>query len=101
MTGRRPVVTLEPFEDKIDWISGKGFSYGYLGGGLQFAIALGLVAGHEHLGISQSLAARLGIAMAGFWWAGFTLFTVKYLREVPRSAALKPITMVVILFPSA
>lgn len=75
-------------EDKIDWVSGKGFSYGYLGGGLQFAIALGLVAGHEQLGISQSLAARLGIAMAGFWWAGFTLFTVKYLREVPRAETL-------------
>ena len=71
-------------EDKIDWVSGKGFSFGYLGGGLQFAIALGLVAGHAQLGISQSLAARIGIAMAGCWWAGFTLFTVKYLRELPR-----------------
>jgi UMF1 family MFS transporter len=71
-------------EDRIDWISGKGFSFGYFGGGLQFAVALGLVAGHAQLGISQSMAARIGIAMAGFWWAGFTLFTVKYLKEVPR-----------------
>ncbi|MCJ7693141.1 MAG: MFS transporter, partial [Sedimentisphaerales bacterium] len=74
-------------EDRIDWVSGKGFSYGYFGGGLQFAIALGLVAGHKQLGISQALAARIGIAMAGFWWAGFTLFTVKYLREAPRTEA--------------
>jgi UMF1 family MFS transporter len=72
-------------EDKIDLVSGKGFSYGYLGGGLQFAVALGLVAGHQHLGISQELAARLGIVMAGLWWAGFTLFTVAYLREMPRT----------------
>jgi UMF1 family MFS transporter len=72
-------------EDKIDWVSGKGFSYGYLGGGLQFGIALGLVAGHEQLGISQQLAARIALAMAGIWWAGFTLFTVKYLREAPSS----------------
>jgi UMF1 family MFS transporter len=75
-------------EDKIDWVSGKGFSYGYLGGGLQFAVALGLVAGHEMLGISQPLAARIGLALAGIWWAGFTLFTAKYLREAPRTEAL-------------
>jgi UMF1 family MFS transporter len=75
-------------EDRIDWVSGKGFSFGYLGGGLQFAIALGLVAGHARLGISQPMAARIGIAMAGCWWAGFTLFTVKYLREAPRVETL-------------
>lgn len=70
-------------EDHIDWVSGKGFSYGYFGGGLQFAMVLGLIAGHEYVGISQSLAARIGLAMTGFWWGGFTLFTVKYLREAP------------------
>jgi len=75
-------------EDKIDWVSGKGFSFGYLGGGLQFAMALGLVAGHELLGISQPLAARIGLALAGIWWAGFTFFTVKYLREAPRTEVL-------------
>ena len=68
-------------EDKMDWVSGKGFSYGYVGGGLQFAMALGLVAGHDAIGISTSLAARIGIAMAGVWWAGFTLLTLKHLNE--------------------
>lgn len=68
-------------EDKMDWVSGKGFSYGYVGGGLQFAMALGLVAGHDAIGISTSLAARIGIAMAGVWWAGFTLLTLKHLKE--------------------
>jgi len=75
-------------EDKIDWVSGKGFSYGYLGGGIQFAIALGLVAGHQQLGISQQMAARIALAMAGVWWAGFTLFTLKYLREAPSSETM-------------
>ncbi|MBI4482056.1 MAG: MFS transporter [Acidobacteria bacterium] len=68
-------------EDRMDWVSGKGYSYGYVGGGLQFALALGLVAAHEALGISDELAVRIGITMAGLWWAGFTLFTAHYLHE--------------------
>ena len=67
--------------EKMDWISGKGYSYGYVGGGLQFAFALVLVAGHDFVGISEETAARIAILTAGLWWAGFTLFTVKYLRE--------------------
>ncbi|MDE0502500.1 MAG: MFS transporter, partial [Candidatus Poribacteria bacterium] len=34
-------------EDKLDRVSAKGFTFGYVGGGLQFAIALGLVAGYK------------------------------------------------------
>ncbi len=68
-------------EDKIDWVSSKGFSYGYIGGGLQFAITLGLVAGGGIIGIGQGLAARIGLGMTGLWWAGFTLFTLKKLKE--------------------
>jgi UMF1 family MFS transporter len=75
-------------EDKIDWVSGKGFAFGYLGGALQFALCLGLVAGHDYLGISQTLAARIGMAMAGMWWAGFTLFTWKFLKEAPSTHSL-------------
>ena len=74
-------------EDKIDWVSSKGFSYGYVGGGLQFATTLGLVAGGERIGIGQELAARIGIGMAGLWWAGFTLFTLKKLKEAESDRA--------------
>ena len=70
-------------EEKMDWVSGKGFSYGYVGGGLQFALALLLVVGHKTLGIPQELAARIGIASAGLWWGGFTLYTARHLREAP------------------
>ena len=75
-------------EDKMDWISGKGYSYGYVGGGIQFALALALVAGHEALGLSQDLAVRIAIVMAGLWWAGFTLITGKYLHEAPSAERL-------------
>ena len=75
-------------EDKIDWVSSKGFSYGYIGGGLQFAITLGLVAGRGIIGIGQGLAARIGMGMAGLWWAGFTLFTLKKLKEAEAIEAM-------------
>ena len=34
------------------------------------------------------MAVRIAIVMAALWWAGFTLFTVKYLKESGRPAAL-------------
>ena len=69
-------------EDKMDAVSARGYAFGYVGGSLQFAIALGLVAMHERVGISITMAARIGMAMTGIWWAGWTLLTLKYLKEV-------------------
>ena len=70
--------------ERLDAVSSRGYAFGYVGGGLQFAIALALVARHDVIGISQSMAARIGIGMAGIWWAGWTLFTVKFLKESRR-----------------
>ncbi len=69
-------------EDKLDSVSAKGYAFGYVGGSLQFGIALGLVAMHETVGVSITIAARIGMAMTGIWWAGWTLLTMKYLKEV-------------------
>lgn len=69
--------------ERLDRVSGKGFAYGYLGGGLQFALALGLVAGREPLGLSEDVAARAAMAMAALWWGGFSLVTLRGLAEPP------------------
>lgn len=74
-------------EDKIDAVSAKGYAYGYVGGSFQFGIALALVSLHDRIGIDQTLAVRIGMAMTGLWWAGWTLFTVKYLKEVKTDEA--------------
>ena len=68
-------------EDKLDTVSARGYAFGYIGGSLQFGIALGLIAMHETVGISLTMAARIGMAMTGIWWAGWTLLTMKYLKE--------------------
>ena len=75
-------------EEKMDAVSGKGYAFGYVGGGLQFAIALALVSLHDKLGLSSELAARIGIASAGIWWAGFTIYCMRFLREAPSSEQL-------------
>lgn len=76
-------------EGKQDAVSAKGFAYGYFGGGLQFLIALGLIAGHDALGISTAFAAKVGMLMASVWWGGFALITAFLLKE-PRSATVLP-----------
>ena len=75
-------------EKKMDDVSAKGYAYGYVGGGLQFAIALALVALHDRFGLTKEHAARIGIAMSGIWWALFTLFMARYLHEAPASEAM-------------
>jgi UMF1 family MFS transporter len=68
-------------DDRMDAVSGKGYAYGYVGGGLHFAFSLLLIAGGDRFGISQPTAARIAILSAAFWWGGFALFTAKYLHE--------------------
>ncbi len=75
-------------EDKMDSVSAKGYAYGYVGGSIQFGVALALVALHESIGIEQQLAVRIGMAMTGIWWAGWSMFTVKYLKEVKTDTQL-------------
>ncbi len=77
-------------DDKMDWVSGKGYAYGYVGGGLQLAVALGLIAGHARLGITQETAMRIGIATAGLWWAIFTLFTARNVPETGAAQTMPP-----------
>lgn len=77
-------------EERLDDVSGKGYAYGYVGGGLQFAIALALVSMHDKLGLSKEHAARIGIATAGIWWAAFTVYCMRFLHEPPATEPLPP-----------
>lgn len=65
----------------LDRVSAKGYAFGYVGGGVQFALALLLISKPDWFALTPVMAARVGIAMAGVWWAGFTIVTWRSLRE--------------------
>jgi len=69
--------------DERDRVSSRGWSLGYLGGFLLLLVNLGLVLGAGQLGLSDALAVRLSLALAGIWWAGFTLVPYLGLRDRP------------------
>ncbi len=66
---------------KMDWVSGKGFAFGYIGSDVQFLISLLLITYHEAFGLTTGLAVRIVLVFSGLWWAGFAMFTWKYLKE--------------------
>ena len=62
-----------------DALSGRGFVFGYLGGGLLLAVNLALLVEHRHVGIGEATAARICFASAGVWWLGFGLRAIAQL----------------------
>lgn len=67
--------------NKIDQVSGRGYAYGYLGGGLQFLICIILILNHNRIGIEKTVAVRISLLFSGIWWAGFSIITLVWLRE--------------------
>jgi UMF1 family MFS transporter len=74
--------------DERDGVSSRGWALGYLGGGLLLAVNLGLVLGHDAFGMSEGLAVRVCLLLAGMWWAAFTVIPYRGLKS--RLAAAQP-----------
>lgn len=70
-----------------DRASSLGYAAGYVGGGLQLALSLGLIAFHDRLGLDESSAVRLGIAGAGLWWLGFGCLSLRLMPAAPPGRA--------------
>ncbi|MCH7954476.1 MAG: MFS transporter [Candidatus Marinimicrobia bacterium] len=69
-------------EDEIDWVSGKGFAYGYIGGGILLVFDLFLITNHELFGLeSRAVGTRISFLSVAIWWAVMSIPTFKYLNE--------------------
>ncbi len=78
---------IAPAEER-DSVSSKGWGLGYLGGGLLLALNLALYLYAARIGIAESTAVRMNLASAGVWWASFTIFPLRGIRNrVPQRTA--------------
>jgi UMF1 family MFS transporter len=75
-------------EEKIDYVSGLGFSMGYLGGGLLFLVNVLMTLMPQKFGLPDAAAAvRYAFISVAVWWGLFTLFTIFWVAEEKNSAA--------------
>jgi UMF1 family MFS transporter len=69
-------------EEKIDYVSGLGFSMGYLGGGLLFLIDVLMTLMPQKFGLPDvATAVRVSFLSVALWWGLFTLFTIFWVPE--------------------
>ncbi|MDJ0739828.1 MAG: MFS transporter [Gammaproteobacteria bacterium] len=70
--------------DQLERISALGFALGYLGGGLLFAVNVGMVLQPEWFGLDDKAeAVRVAFLMVAFWWALFSLPVLLFVHERP------------------
>ena len=80
-------------DETIDSISSKGYSYGYLGGGIYVLLALVLIllSGDGGVtGLSEETASRIAIGGAGIWWLLFANFSLRRLPDETVTDDLPP-----------
>jgi MFS transporter, UMF1 family len=78
--------------DEYDLVSGFGYSLGYLGGGVLFAVNVVMVTQPELFGIENvSRALQLSFLSVGAWWL---IFTIPLLMNVREKRAAPPLPMI-------
>lgn len=67
---------------KVDFVSALGFSLGYLGGGILFALNVAMTLKPEFFGLSgPEEAVRLSFISVGIWWAVFSIPIFLFVKE--------------------
>ncbi|MGD9042593.1 MAG: MFS transporter [Desulfobacterales bacterium] len=75
-------------EKKIDYVSGFGFSLGYLGGGLLFLFNVLMSQMPQTFGLPDAATAvRFSFLSVALWWGLFTLFTIFWVPEKKEALA--------------
>jgi len=82
-------------EREVDYVSGLGFSMGYLGGGLLFAFNVLAVTMPGRFGFTDATqAVKVAFLSVALWWGVFTLFPIRWVPEgkpFPRANARAPV----------
>jgi len=76
------LITIVASEKKMDVVSALGYSLGYLGGGLLFALNVWMMLKPQTFGFADKAAAvKFSFLTVGLWWAGFTLPLILLVKE--------------------
>ena len=77
------IVSVSP-PGRVDEVSAFGFSLGYIGGGLLFALNVAMTLSPDSFGLSSAAeAVRLSFLTVAFWWLLFSLPLFRYVAEPP------------------
>ncbi|MFH1480553.1 MAG: MFS transporter [Pseudomonadota bacterium] len=89
------MITVVASEEKMDFVSALGFSLGYLGGGILFALNVWMTLSPASFGFaSPGDAVRFAFLTVGIWWALFSVPIIMFVKE-PASVGSRPaLTMV-------
>jgi UMF1 family MFS transporter len=69
-------------EDHVDYVSGLGFSMGYLGGGLLFSLNVLMTLMPGKFGLASAAeAVRISFVSVALWWGLFTIITICWVPE--------------------
>lgn len=81
--------------DEFDLVSGYGYSLGYLGGGLLFAVNVAMTRWPETFGLSDAgQAVRVSFLMVGVWWLVFTVPLLLFVKDRKASQQVGPMQAV-------
>ncbi len=82
------LLTLVVSEDKMDVISALGYSLGYLGGGVLFALNLWMYKNPQTFGFADGVSAvRFSFLSVGIWWALFSIPVILFVKEPQQERA--------------
>lgn len=88
------LITVVSSEKKMDQVSALGFSMGYLGGGVLFALNVWMTLRPETFGFADAAAAvRFSFLTVGIWWAVFSL-PLAFLVKEPATAGVRDVGLV-------
>lgn len=76
------LITTIASEDRMDFVSALGYSLGYLGGGILFALNVWMTLNPKIFGFSDpGEAVKFSFLTVGVWWAVFSLPIFLFVRE--------------------
>ena len=77
--------------ERFHLVSAKGFSFGYFGGMLLFALNVGMTLKPELFGLhDKAEAVKYSFLTVAIWWSIFTIPMLIYIKDRPRSIEVLP-----------